>query len=125
MTLIDQEIDGEIEIGKENDDNEGMPLLRFHFSLKLFSDEETESKPSNDTKTENAEGASAEPAKEEEIKQKEWVVNLWLKRQVAEKLPKIKPIPGFCKFFDYLSSWREEKYSTDEPFFHINCSCRF
>ena len=97
MTLIDQEIDGEIEIGKENDDNEGMTLLLFQFSGK-FLDEETESKPSNDTKTENTEGASAEPAKEEEIKQKEWVVNLWLKRQVAEKLPKIKPIPGFCKF---------------------------
>ena len=29
---------------------------------------------------------------------KEWVINLWLKRQVAQKLPIIKPIPGFCKY---------------------------
>lgn len=69
----------------------------------IFLDEETESKPSNDTKTGNDADASAAPAKEEELKQKEWIVNLWLKRRVAEKLPKIKPIPGFCKYFDSLS----------------------
>jgi len=94
VKLIDQEIDGEIEIGKENDDNEG-------------NDEETESKTTANGEAKKEETPAAEPAATgatatdgeattTEVKQKkEWIVNLWLKRQVAGKLPKIKPIPGF------------------------------
>lgn len=73
VKLIDEEVEGEIEIGKENDDNE---------------DEESESKAA-------AAAANTEAAEGDEKKKKEWVVNLWLKRKVADQLPAIKPIPGF------------------------------
>ena len=83
---------------------------------KNCSDEETESKPAANGEAKKEETPAAEPTTTEvtttdgeattEVKQKkEWIVNLWLKRQVAGKLPKIKPIPGFCKlFFKYISS---------------------
>lgn len=79
VKLIDQKIEGEIEVGKENDDNE---------------DQENETV---ETKTEDSKVKAEENNTEEKTSgpKKEWVINLWLKRQVAQKLPIIKPIPGF------------------------------
>lgn len=49
-------------------------------------------------------------AAEELKKQKEWVVNLWVKRKWADELPKVKPIPGFCKLLLYI---KDRNYKFD------------
>lgn len=82
VRLIDEVVEGDIEVGKENDDNEDEES-----ETKVTKKEEVKEEP------DAAEGDAAAPA--EEKPKKEWVVNLWLKREVADKLPNIKPIPGF------------------------------
>merc|ERR1712142_472721 len=79
VRLIDEQIDGEIEVGKENDDNE---------------DEDNESKEVTTNENEDKKADADEATTEEttEKPKKEWIINAWVKKQVAEKLPIIKPI---------------------------------
>ena len=91
--------------------------------IRLFDlDEETEPKTKKDQETATAETAAPAVEGEPEAaasetttptttdenatpkQKKEWIVNLWLKRQVANKLPNIKPIPGFCEFSNFCPS---------------------
>jgi len=80
VRLIDEQIDGEIEVGKENDDNE---------------DEDSESKEVATTESEDKKEGAETTEETAEKPKKEWIINAWVKKQVAEKLPIIKPIPGF------------------------------
>ena len=69
-------------------------------SLKKILDEkkeEAKDKKSDDNGAEEEPKSDEKMDVEEEKKQKEWVVNLWIKRKWADELPKVKPIPGFCK----------------------------
>ena len=64
-----------------------------------ISDEDNESKEVKPAEGEEKKEGDETTEENAEKPKKEWIINAWVKKQVAEKLPIIKPIPGFCKYF--------------------------
>ena len=72
---------------------------RSHYNCNAnISDEDNESKEVKPAEGEEKKEGDETTEENAEKPKKEWIINAWVKKQVAEKLPIIKPIPGFCKY---------------------------
>ena len=80
----------------------------------LLSDEDSESKEVKPAEGEEKKEGAETTEENAEKPKKEWIINAWVKKQVAEKLPIIKPIPGFCKYFVLIiTPWTNSGYDNN------------
>ena len=96
-------------IFKENQetDFEVFRWVPYPWNLLLFSpDEDSESKEVKPAEGEEKKEGAETTEENAEKPKKEWIINAWVKKQVAEKLPIIKPIPGFCEYSGHFGIWQ-------------------
>jgi len=91
-----------------------LQLSAAHLTLKTnicFPDEDSESKEVKPAEGEEKKEGAETTEENAEKPKKEWIINAWVKKQVAEKLPIIKPIPGFCEYFVFIfTQWKNSGY---------------
>ena len=80
------------------------PTLKTNFFFS--SDEDSESKEVKPAEGEEKKEGAETTEENAEKPKKEWIINAWVKKQVAEKLPIIKPIPGFCEYSGHFGIWQ-------------------